>query len=283
MSTQPTVKRTRGRPRAAEPERGGGVQSLERALALLSALAHEDRATLSELAMRTGMPPSTAHRLLTTVQAARYADFDEATNEWSVGVEAFRAGSSFLRRTRVVDAAREAMRALVDQTGETANVGMLDGGEVVFVSQVETAHPIRAFFGPGARAPMHASGIGKALLAAMPRAEVERRLLRSGLPGFTPSTIISPRSLFDDLDRIAERGWSLDDEERNLGMRCVAAAIFNAHGEAVAGISVSGPAARLPLDVVGEFGPIVRRAAAAVTERIGGVLPPLGRPSAAAE
>jgi IclR family acetate operon transcriptional repressor len=267
------AKKTRGRPRSADPERAGGVQSLERALTLMSALAREDRATLSELALRTGMPPSSAHRLLSTLAQSRYVAFDEATNEWSVGVEAFRTGSAFLRRMRVVDAAREVMRQLVDQTGETANVGVPDGGEVVFVSQIETSHPIRAFFGPGARSPMHASGIGKALLAAMPRAEAERRLQKTGLPEFTPKTLAAPRALFEDLERIRERGWALDDEERNLGMRCVAAAIHNAHGEAVAGISVSGPAARMPLDAVGEFGPVVRRAAAAVTETIGGVAP----------
>ena len=150
---------------------------------------------------------------------------------------------------------------------------MPDGGEVVFVSQIETNHPIRAMFGEGARSPMHASGIGKALLAAMPRAEAERRLQKVGLAEFTAKTLSSPRALFADLETTRARGWALDDEERNLGMRCVASAIFNAHGEAVAGISISGPAARLQLDAVGEFGPVVRRAAAEVTERIGGVAP----------
>ena len=275
-----TVKRPRGRPRAAEPERGGGVQSLERALGLMTALARLDSATLSDLALRTGTPPSTAHRLLTTLQASRYVAYDQATNLWTVGVEAFRTGSSFLRQTRVVEAARDVMRELVEQTGETANVAVPDGGEVVFVSQVETSHPIRAFFGPGARAHMHASGIGKALLAAMGRAEVERRLQKVGLPEFTPNTLASPAALFADLEHIRARGWSLDDEERNLGMRCVAAAIHNAHGEAVAGVSISGPCARLPHERLAEVGPMVRRAAARITERIGGVAPEDVRPTA---
>ena len=265
--------RPRGRPRSADPERAGGVQSLERALGLMSALARLDGATLSELALRTGTPPSSAHRLLSTLQAARWVAFDETRGEWAIGVEAFRAGSAFLRRAGVVEAARETMRALVEQTGETANVAVPDGGEVVFVSQVETSHPIRAFFGEGARSPMHASGIGKALLAELPRAEAERRLMAVGLTEFTPRTLASPEALFADLARIRARGWALDDEERNPGMRCVAAAIFNAHGEAVAGLSISGPTARLPMETVAEFGPVVRRAAATVTERIGGVAP----------
>lgn len=272
------ARKTRGRPRGsgAGGEAAPAVQALERALGLLTALAKADKATLTELALTSGMPPSSAHRLLMTLQAARFVAFDEATNEWSVGVEAFRTGSSFLRRTRVTDAARDVMHALVDQTGETANIAVPDGGEVVFVGQIETAQPIRAFFGPGTRAPMHASGIGKALLAAMTRRDVERILQRTGLPEFTARTLTTPQALFADLDLIGTRGWALDDEERNPGMRCVAAAIFNIHGEAVAGVSISGPAARFSADAVGEFGPVVRRAAAVITERIGGMVPDPG-------
>ena len=270
----PAGKRTRGRPRSAEAGQAGApVQALQRALGLLSALAQDDKATLTELALRAGMPPSTAHRLLTTMAAQGYVAFDEATSEWAVGVEAFRTGSSFLRRANVVEAARDVMRDLVAQTGETANIGVRNEDALVFVSQVETSHPIRAFFGPGARGPMHASGIGKALLSMAPRAEVERLLQRTGLPGFTPRTLTSPAALFADLDAARARGWAFDDEERHGGVRCVAAAIFNHHGEAVAGVSVSGPTARLQRDAVGEYGPLVRRAALRVTERIGGVAP----------
>jgi IclR family acetate operon transcriptional repressor len=208
-----------------------------------------------------------------TMQADRFVAFDETSGDWSIGVEAFRTGSSFLRRNRVTEVARDTMRGLVEQTGESANIAMPDGGEVVFVSQVESTQPIRAFFAPGVRTPMHASGIGKALLATMPRAKAERTLLATGLRAFTPRTLSSPQALFDDLDRIRGRGWSMDDEECNPGMRCVAAPIFNAYGEAVAGISVSGPSGRIDADRVGEFGPMVRRAAAAVTDGIGGIVP----------
>lgn len=269
------MRKTRGRPRGAAGE-AGSVQTLERALSLLSLLSRSEKATLTELALRAGVPPSSAHRLLTTLQAARYVEFDEPTGDWSVGVEAFRAGAAFLRRTRVAEAGREAMRALVEQTGESANLAVPDGPEVVFVGQVETAQPVRAFFAPGMRAHMHASGIGKALLAAMGRAAAERLLLKSGLPEFTPKTLTSPQALFDDLEAIRARGWSLDDEERYLGMRCVAAPVWNHHGEAVAGVSISGPAARLSPEATAAFGPLVRRAAASITERIGGAPPATG-------
>jgi IclR family acetate operon transcriptional repressor len=264
-----TIRRPRGRPRTANPEQGG-VRSLERALTLLSTLARRDTATLAELAGETGMPPSSAHRLLGTLQASRYVDFDEATARWRVGVEAFRAGASFTRRATVTDAARGELRALMERTGETANLALPDGGEVVFVGQVETSQPIRAFFGPGARARMHASGIGKAILSALPEEEAARRLGREALPRYTPRTLTDRAALSADLAAAAARGWALDDEERNLGMRCVAAAIRDAHGAVVAGLSISGPTARLTPGVVEEAGPVVRAAAARVTEALGG-------------
>ncbi|MGF1657801.1 MAG: HTH-type transcriptional regulator BhcR [Rubrimonas sp.] len=263
--------RKRGRPRAeAGTAQAPTVQALDRGLALLSGLARRERATLTELALGVGMPASSAHRLLATLQRHGLVEFDEATQEWRIGVEAYRIGSVFLTRADVVDAAREPMRRLVEATGETANLALADGGDVVFVSQIETSHPIRAFFRPGARAPMHASGAGKALLAARPWEEVERLLIRRGLPEFTPRTLTTPQALRAELEAIRARGWALDDEERHLGMRCVAAAVRGPGGAAAAGLSVSGPAARLPDSAVGELGQIVRRAAAEVSALIGG-------------
>jgi IclR family acetate operon transcriptional repressor len=120
---------------------------------------------------------------------------------------------------------------------------------------------------------MHASGIGKALLAELSRGEVEAILSRKGLPSFTPKTLTSPDALFADLEATRARGWSHDDEERTSGMRCLAAAIFNEHREAVAGVSISGPVVRLPDARLAELGALVRRAAAAITEKVGGVPP----------
>lgn len=117
---------------------------------------------------------------------------------------------------------------------------------------------------------MHASGIGKAMLAELSPPEVEKILQRKGLEEFTERTLTSPDDLFSDLEASRERGWAFDDEERHLGMRCVAAPIFNAFGEAMAGVSVSGPAARFSDRAVAETGPKVRKAAETITSLIGG-------------
>ena len=265
-------KRSRGRPKSVGTEaQGATVQALDRGLALLSLLAKDSRATLTDLSLRIGMPPSSAYRLLNTMQKHGFAEFDEATQDWMIGVEAFRIGSAFTQRTNLVEASRETMLGLMEETGETANLAISDSGDVVFVSQVETAHPIRAFFPPGARSAMHASGIGKALLAEISTPEVEKILQRKGLQEFTEKTLTSPDALYADLELTRQRGWAFDNEERHSGMRCVAAPIFNAFGEAVAGVSVSGPAARFTDRSVSEVGPKVRQAAGVITSLIGGV------------
>lgn len=264
-------KRPRGRPRKAAPgQEAATVQALDRGLQLLALLARQRRIGLSALALSAGMPPSTAHRLLGTLQAHGLVEFDEAHQAWMVGVEAFRIGAAFLSRINVVEAAQEVMQDLMAETGETANLAIADAGDIVFVSQIETQNPIRAFFRPGTRSHMHASGAGKALLAQLSEAELERLLRAKGLPEFTRHTITQPERLTAELATIRRRGWSFDDEERYEGMRCVAAPVWTAQGKAAAAISVSGPTVRFSEARVADFSAAVRRAAQALTERLGG-------------
>ncbi|HTO31688.1 MAG TPA: IclR family transcriptional regulator, partial [Pararhizobium sp.] len=162
------------------------------------------------------------------------------------------------------------LKQLMEHSGETANIGIEDGGDVVFISQVESHAPMRAFFRPGRRGPIHASGIGKAILSTWSNTEVEDLLSVRPLTNFTDKTRDSLPKLLADIELIRVRGWSVDDEEHTLGMRCLAAPIFNEYGEAIAGISVSGPAVRLPDERLAELGPLVRAAADGVTQAMGG-------------
>ncbi|MEQ9487750.1 MAG: IclR family transcriptional regulator [Alphaproteobacteria bacterium] len=270
--TEKQGRKLRGRPRSETTGKPPGtVAALERGLILLNALAGERHASLTDLSRITGVPASTAHRLLMTFQAFGYVDFNQSTNQWRIGVEAFRTGNAFTWQLNIVEAARDVMHGLVDSTGETANLAVPDGSEVVFVSQVETSNPIRAYFNPGTKSPMHVSGIGKAILSTFDQSRIERLLMQPGLPEFTANTLTNLDSLLSDLQETRSRGWSFDNEERNLGMRCIAAPIFNEYGEAVAGLSLSGPVARLPLDTVQAYGPLVREAAQRVTTAIGGL------------
>lgn len=263
----------RGRPRGsgrASAEGAGAVQALDRALHLCAVLAEADGTTLTAAAERSGLPVSTVHRLLATLAAHGWVEADEGTRTWAIGVEAFRVGQAFQRRVKPTTAALPVMRELMEATGETANLGLFEGGDAVFVAQVESREPIRAFFRAGERRAAHASGIGKALLAAQPAERVARWLKERTLERYTAQTIATPARLVAELAEIRARGFSIDDEERSLGMRCIAAAIHDEAGEAVAALSISGPTQRLDRDRLDRLGPLVRAAADRVTRAIGG-------------
>jgi IclR family transcriptional regulator, acetate operon repressor len=251
----------------------GSVQALDRGLALLEIIAQADGLSLTSIAQRAGIAPSTAHRILVTLKAAGFVQCDEARGGYLIGVKAFKIGSSFLRNRKLVDVSRGVMRDLMTASGETANLGIENDGSVVFISQLESHHAIRAFHRPGARGPLHASSLGKAILAWLPEPEVTKLLHRIGLPKLTERTIIAPEVLLADLALIRRRGWAVDDEERADGLRCAGAPVFNEHAEVIGALSVSGPTIRMTDERLGELGPLVKRAAADLTDRVGGMAP----------
>lgn len=268
-----TIEQSRkpGRPRALHPQsKAGSIQALDRGIVLMRIIAEADGLTLTDLAQRSGIAPSTVHRLLFTLEAHRFVMHDVERGLWLIGVDAFQIGSAFLRNRRLAGIGRQTMRELMEQTKETVNLGIEDDGEVVFISQIESHNTLRAFFRAGSRSLMHASGVGKALLAGMTEQRVKQILYSKGLTRFTDKTLVDPAALFAELQESRHRGWALDDEERTLGMRCVAAPIYNEMGETIAAVSMSGPTVRITPDRIGEFGPMVMRAAAQITASIGG-------------
>ena len=262
--------RQRGRPRAFhDTTQQNVIQSLDRACMILGALAEAPGLTLTELAEKLSQSPATLYRVLTTFETHRMTEHDPASQTWHIGPGAFRVGSAFLRRTNLVERARPYMQRLMEDTGETANLGIRRGSHVIFLSQVETHQSIRAFFPPGTVSPLHASGIGKALLSAMEDEAIRKLVRNAGLEGFTPKTLTGTQQLLDDVALTRHRGYALDDEERTGGMRCVAAVVRNAAGDAVAGISVSGPLNRLSDARVRRFSDHVRTAARALSSDLG--------------
>lgn len=260
-----------GERRRREPEGRGGVQVLDRAVAILEAISREDGMPLSTIASRAGVAPSTAHRILTSLEANGLISMNPEGKLWFVGVRAFQIGNGFLRNRKVVEIGRPIMRALMEETGETINLAIEDSGDVVYISQIECHNAIRAFHRPGTRGPMHASGMGKAILSGWNEAAVRRVLMRKSMPRYTERTMVEAPVFIEALREVRERGWAIDDEERMFGMRCVAAPIFNEIGEIVAAISISGPTARLSHARLWELGPEVKQAARQITLSIGGV------------
>jgi len=263
-------KRKRGRPKGFidKPEQNTN-QSVDRAFDILETLATTPGLSMSDVADQVGMSPATAYRILNTLEKRRLADLDPENQTWHIGSELFRLGSAFLKRSSLVERARPAMRNLMELTGETANIGIERDGEVLFLSQVETHANIRAFFRPGTRAPLHASGIGKALLSRIDRTRVDKLIPDERLTQFTIKTIFDKSKLLSELDHIKRQGWALDDEERTHGMRCIAAPVIDHLGEAIGGISISGPSERMPDEKIAWMGNAVREAAHDLSHRLG--------------
>jgi IclR family acetate operon transcriptional repressor len=271
LSTPPPRRgRTPSKPGVATVQ----VQSLTRGLSLLEALARaEGGLTLTDLAQRVQLAPSTAHRLLATLEKMGYVYQGGEMGRWYIGLQAFTVGTSFLANRDFVAQSHPYMRRLMEQSGETANLGIIDGTEAVFIDQVQCREMMRTIVKLGSRVPLHASGVGKAIFAALPDDQIDAILKVKGLPRITANTITSPETMWASVRVIRQRGWSFDDEEHALGTRCVAAPIYDEHADVLGAISLAGPSSRLPDERIKQLGPVVAHTAEELTHRLGGRWP----------
>ncbi len=266
-------------PPAAAGTRSDHVQSLVRALGIINQLAATDEGmTLTRIAECVGLAPSTAHRLLTTLEQERYVHFDHERRLWSVGVQAFMTGAAFLRTRDLVGIARPYMRALMNESTETVNLAIEDENEAIYLAQVECRQMMRALARPGARVPLYCSSVGKALLSATPDGDLAKALQRQAMRRLTEKTIVNRTALRDELALTRERGFAIDDEEHAFGLRCVAGLVFDELGEPMAAISISGPTARISSERIVHLGEVVRRKADEITAQLGGALPEWRKP-----
>lgn len=256
--------------RTAVEKAAGHTQALSRGLAVLEALAASDAgATLTTLAAQLRLPAPTAHRLLATLEAAGFVRAGPK-GEWQIGVRAFRTGAAFLAHRDLVVEAYSHLRELMVRGGETANLAVMEGGEAVFVEQVQCRELMRMSVKLGARGPLHASGVGKAMLAALPERELAAVVGKRELPTFTPRTLTTLADLAADLKEARARGYAIDDEEHAAGLRCVAAAVLDEHGQPWAAVSLAGPVTRMSPERIAALGDLVRETARDLTLALGG-------------
>jgi IclR family transcriptional regulator, acetate operon repressor len=258
-----------------EGERSGQVRSLSKALAIARVLGHNPPGIgLTSIARLVGLPVSTVHRLLTTLEQEHFVRFDRERSVWQIGVDAFVVGIAFVHARDVVAMARPFLRALMEESGETVNFAIRDGSQALYMSQVEARHIVRVIANPGERVHLHGSAVGKVLLAYMPESDLAKTLQELRLPCLTGKTIGALDRLRAELETTRRRGYAVDDEEYTADVRCVAGAVFNEHRLPVAAVSLSGPKVRMADDRMQDLGTLVHRVAAQITAEFGGQ-PPL--------
>jgi DNA-binding IclR family transcriptional regulator len=227
------------------------VQVLDRAFAMLDALAQaRDDASLAEIAALVHMHKSTVHRLLMVLEQHRAIDRDPSTGRYRLGMRLFELGNIAVGRFDIRARARPHLEKLMHDTNETVHLCVLDHGEVLYLDKVEPSRSVRMASTVGHRNPMHCTSVGKAILAGLPEEEVDDVIRRHGLRRMTANTIVTPVELKRELLGIRERGYSIDNEENEEGVRCVGAAVKNHLGCSAAAVSVSAPAFRLSMEIV---------------------------------
>lgn len=248
----------------AEKAAGGGVQSVERVFELLELITDAGgEVSLSELSSSTDLPLPTIHRLLRTLVTKGYAR-QLPNRRYALGPRLIRLGEGANKQLGAL--ARPQLKHLVDSLGETSNMAVLDSDMVIYIAQVPSPHSMRMFTEVGRRAHTHDTGVGKAILAQLSNDAVRSIVARAGMPTPTDKSLKTVDALLAELDLIRERGYSIDEQEQELGVRCFAMAVPNAPTPSA--ISVSGPVSRVDERFAEKAVPLLREAVRSIAEEL---------------
>lgn len=268
MSTakiQPAAKKTVAQSADGADSRGG-IQVIERMRMLLDALSHNEQPLgLKQLALDTGLHPSTAHRILA---AMAHAGFVERLGggTYRLGIRLLELGNLVKVRIDIREAALPWMETLHRELGESVNLGIRQGDEIVYIERTSSGRStVRAVHLVGARAPLHVTAAGKLFLANDRPEAVAAYARQTGLPGLTRHSITSLAALKHELDKVRRAGVAFDNEEVEPGLRCIGAPVHDDAGQVVAGLSVSAPADRHKP----EWAMLVRQTADAISAALG--------------
>ncbi len=246
------------------------VQVLDRALAILDELSAEGPdLSLGEISEKLQLHKSTAHRLIMVLERHKLIERNSVNGRYRLGLKLFELGTRAVSQLDLRERARPFLERLVLETSETVHLCILDDSEVVYLDKVEPSRSVRMATSVGRRNPAHCTAVGKAIMAYLPDAKVEAIVRKEGMRPMTSNTITSLLELKRELGAIRERGYAIDNEEIEEGVRCVGCVVRNFSGEPVAAISISGPAFRVtPVKVPVLAGAVVA-AAQGLSEELG--------------
>ncbi|MFH8348914.1 IclR family transcriptional regulator [Streptomyces sp. NPDC018045] len=254
----------------SEEKRGtaGSVQSVDRAVSVLEILARLGEAGVTEIAEELGVHKSTAFRILGVLEHRGLVEQERERGKYYLGAGVLRLAGAAAIRLDISQEGQPVCRALADETGETANIAVLDGDAAVNIMQARGAAAVTAYNWLGRRTPLHATASGKVLLAHLPR-ERRERLLERQLARFTATTLTTPGELRRQLTAAADEGYACSCEELELGLNAVAAPVRAHDGAVIGAIGVSGPAYRMAEPLLVELAGQAVKAAADLSRRMG--------------
>jgi len=245
------------------------LSSVANSIRLLTSFSgEEDELGITTLATRLRLAKSTVHRLAATLTGAGFLEQNSETGKYRLGVALFELGALVRRRMDVANEARPKLRELLDKTGETVQLGIVDHYSVLYVYEMESPHAIRMAAAVGGRAPLHCTAVGKVLLASQ-SPDFVRHVTGLGLGEHTPKTVTRREALLEALAEVASRGYAVDDEESENGLRAVAAPVRNHTGAVIAALGVAAPVQRMTKKMLQTCVPDVIATAAAVSLRLG--------------
>jgi IclR family transcriptional regulator, KDG regulon repressor len=223
---------------------------------------------ISDLAKQLGLAKSTVHRLAATLIGEGMLEQNEQDGKYRLGLRLFELGAMVRRKMDVTDEAKSYLKSLAEKTGETLHLAVLDHRAVLYINIIESQRAIRMGYKIGTRAPLHCTAVGKALMAFQPQDVIEA-VIAHGLPARTSHTITDAQAFRRELATVRARGYALEDEEIEAGLRSIAAAVRNYSGNVVAAIGIAGPAHRVTRKVLFSYASELVQAADAVSQRLG--------------
>jgi DNA-binding IclR family transcriptional regulator len=258
------------------------VQVLDRALGILDLLADESpELGPSEVSERTGLHKSTVHRLLQVLERHRLIEKKAQNGKYRLGLRLFDLGSKAVAKLDLRERARPYLERLVLETGETAHICVLDSDRMLSIANVESPRTLRTPSTVGHRTPLHCTSVGKALLAFLPEGERNELLNKCELTAYTRRTLTKTAQLKAELKLVRQRGYAMDDEEIEEGLRCIGAPVMDYSGRVVAALSIAGPAFRLTDERIPAAARSVIRAAGELSLELGYTEAPPEKKSAA--
>ena len=246
------------------------VPSIIRAFTIMELLAERKKGlTTSEISRRLKLPKSSASCILRTLEERGYLCRDDHQGKYRVTLRLFSVGSQALHGLELTDIALPIIQGLVDETGLTGHLAILDGYEAVYIQKVEKPGMIKVNTWVGRRLDMHSTAVGKALTAYLPQATVEKIIKEKGLHKHTPKTIISPRQLFSELGKVKAAGYALCHSEHSPDVNCIAAPIFNIQGNVEAAVGLTGTESQMRLLKMDTYVRLIKQAARNLSHRRG--------------